>query len=293
MMGASVPGVILMRLRPWLGVGAVGAAVLLAPPAATLAADFPPVSAPPMQAPAVVAAPPPYSWYGLFVGIQGGYGFGGKAISYTPNASYAALFASGAVPSPVADDPAGFVGGITYGTNFQFGRLVVGSESDWSYSDIRKSETRGPLTGFSTQVTAEQRLKYFSTTRARAGVLMTDHWLLYGTGGLASGGVEGSSAFNLVAPAACAGAGNCPVGSRSKTLWGWAAGGGIEFANGPWSLKVDYLYYDLGKLNYSVADPTLPAGVITASHRFSGSVVRAGLNYRFNWTLFDLVLGRR
>jgi outer membrane immunogenic protein len=122
---------------------------------------------------------------------------------------------------------------------------------------------------------------------------MTDHWLLYGTGGLASGRAEGSSTFNLVAPAACAGVGNCPFGSRSKTLWGWAAGGGIEFADGPWSLKFEYLYYDLGNLNYAVIDPTLPAAVINASTKFSGSIVRGGLSYRFNWTIFDLVLGRR
>jgi outer membrane immunogenic protein len=281
---------ILMSLRALLNAcAAAGMAVML--PAVARAADIPPAAPPPVYAPVAVATP--YSWYGFYIGIQGGYGFGGKAIAYSPNAGYAGLFASGAVPSPILDEARGFLGGVTYGSNFQFGRVILGTESDWSFSDIRKSETLGPLTGFATQVSAEQHLKYFSTTRARAGVLMTEHWLLYGTGGLASGGVESQSTFNLVAPGACAGVGNCPVGSRSKTLWGWTAGGGLEFANGPWSLKVEYLYYDLGKLNYSVADPTFPAGVITASNRFSGSLVRAGLNYHFNWTLLDLILAPR
>ena len=279
-----------MKLRASLSACGVVALVILARPTVALAADFPP-SAPPIRAP-VVAVPPPFSWYGFYIGIQGGYGWGGNAITYAPNASYAAVFAAGGVPIPV-NDANGFVGGITYGHNFQFGRLVLGTESDLSYSSLRRSETLGPLPGFAVRVTSEHELKYFTTTRARAGVLMTDHWLIYGTGGLASGGVEGTTAFNLVAPGACAGVGNCPAGTRSKTLWGWTAGGGLEFANGPWSLKVEYLYYDLGSLNYNVVDPTLPAGLITTSTKFSGSIVRGGLNYRFNWTLLDLVLGRR
>jgi outer membrane immunogenic protein len=278
-----------MSLRALLNACAAAGMTALAPVLAS-AADLPP-AAPPRSEPVAVAAP--YSWYGFYVGIQGGYGFGGKAIAYAPNVSYAGLFTSGAFPGPIADDSRGFLGGVTYGSNFQFGRLIVGTESDWSFSDIRQSETLGPLAGFTTQVSAEHRLKYFSTSRARAGVLMTDHWLLYGTGGLASGRATSSSTFNLVAPGACAGIGNCPIGSRTKTLWGWAAGGGLEFANGPWSFKVEYLYYDLGKLSYNVTDPTLPAGGIIATDKFSGSIVRAGFNYHFNWTLLDLVFDRR
>ena len=51
--------------------------------------------------------------------------------------------------------------------------------------------------------------------------------------------------------------------------------------------------YDLGKLNYSISDPTLPAGVITGSSKVTGHIVRGGLNYRFNWTPWELVFGRR
>jgi outer membrane immunogenic protein len=276
-----------MKIRARLIAGAVAAGFVWSPAPTAFAADFPHAE-PLVRAPVPVAAP--YSWYGFYIGIQGGYGFGGNGVSYTPNASYAPLFAPG--PGTVADDPRGFLGGITYGTNFQFGRFVVGTESDWSFTNIKRSETFGPSAGFAASVTADQQLQWFATTRARGGILVTENWLVYGTGGLASATAESSTSFNLVAPAACAGAGNCPSGSRSKRLWGWTAGGGLEFAEGPWSLKAEYLYYDLGKLNYSVTDPSLPAGVITASSKVSGHVVRAGLNYRFNWTLLDLVLGR-
>jgi outer membrane immunogenic protein len=273
-----------------VGLGVAGA--LLAAAAAAVpafAADLPSV-APPARAPVVA---PRYSWYGFYVGLQAGYGWSGSAIEYSPNAAYAVPFAAGAVPGPVAADPKGFVGGITYGSNWQFGGFVVGTESDFSFSAVKRRETLGPLGGFTVQVTGEQKLKYFSTTRARAGFVIGEHLLVFGTGGLASGGVEGSSSFNFVAPGLCAGVGNCPIGSRSKTLWGWAAGGGIEYAHGPWSVKLDYLHYDLGTLKYNVVDPTLPAGVIAASTRFSGDLVRGGINYRFNWTLWDLAFGRR
>jgi outer membrane immunogenic protein len=277
-----------MKYCAWLTAGAVAAGFFANPATMAFAADFPHAE-PVVRAPVVTVATP-YSWYGFYIGIQGGYALGGSGINYTPNATYAGLFAPG--PGTVAEDMRGFLGGITYGTNYQFGRMVVGIESDWSYTGIKHSETVGPIAGFPARVTAEQELQWFATSRARGGILLTEQWLLYGTAGLASASVEGTTSFNLAAPAACAGAGNCPVGSGSKRLWGWTAGGGLEFANGPWSLKAEYLYYDLGNLNYSISDPTAPAGVISASNKVTGHIVRGGLNYRFNWTLLDLVLGR-
>ena len=276
-----------MTFRALAGACAIATLLALAAPAPILAADIPTVAGSPARAPVMVAAPVRQSWYGSYIGVQGGYGFGNQAIAYTPNAAYAALIAPGAV----AGDPRGYVAGITYGTNFQLGGIVLGTESDFSFSGIKRTETLGPpIAGFPTQVTGEQQLKYFSTTRARGGFLLGDHVLIFGTGGLASGSAESSAVFNLAAPAACAE--NCPVGSRSKTLWGWTAGGGLEFAYGPWSLKADYLYYDLGNLKYDAVDPAFPAGIIATSTKVSGHIVRGGLNYRFNWTFYDLLLGR-
>ncbi len=276
-----------MTFRALAGACAIATLLALAAPAPSLAADIPTVAGPPARAPVMVAAPARNSWYGSYIGIHGGYGFGNQAIAYTPNAAYAGVVA----PGSVAGDPRGYVAGITYGTNFQFGGMVLGTESDFSFSGITRTETLGPaLAGLPARVTGEQEMKYFSSTRARGGFLLGDHVLIFGTGGLASGSAEASTNFNLAAPAACAGI--CPAGSRSKTLWGWTAGGGLEFAYGPWSLKADYLYYDLGKLSYNAVDPALPAGVIATSTKFSGHVVRGGLNYRFNWTFYDLFLGR-
>jgi len=52
-----------------------------------------------------------------------------------------------------------------------------------------------------------------------------------------------------------------------------------------WSVKVEYLYFDLGHMTDS-ALTTLPQlagmGTVTAASNFRGSIVRAGINYHFN-----------
>ena len=60
-----------------------------------------------------------------------------------------------------------------------------------------------------------------------------------------------------------------------------------------WSLKAEYLYYDLGNITGSVvntyagfADAAGQSGVSSVTNysgRVSGNIVRAGVNYHFNW----------
>jgi outer membrane immunogenic protein len=44
----------------------------------------------------------------------------------------------------------------------------------------------------------------------------------------------------------------CSAGSTSDVQFGWTIGGGLEhvFARG-WSLKAEYLYFDLGDVTYT------------------------------------------
>jgi len=67
-----------------------------------------------------------------------------------------------------------------------------------------------------------------------------------------------------------------------------------------WSAKVEYLYYDLGNVSYSAGllatfgntflPNTLVAGVVSQSQtRFNGNIVRAGVNYHFNWGAAPIV----
>jgi len=168
---------------------------------------------PPPPPPPVVAPAPSYNWSGFFVGGHLGYGWDSEAITLTPDGNYL----SGTIVPTIAADPRGLVVGVQYGTNWQFDRLVLGTESDFSFTEIRRSQTI--LTGGLTN-TGEQKLPWFGTTRVRAGYAVQDNLLLYATGGLANGSAEAS--FSAIGNTSGA------VGSRSKTLWGWALGGGLE-----------------------------------------------------------------
>jgi len=244
-----------------------------------LSADLPAKA--PAYAPPVAA---PYNWTGSYVGGNIGYGWGSDPVDLT-----SAVFPAGTVPFSLADNPRGVIGGIQYGTNWQFNRFVLGWDSDFSFSNIRASQT--VLTapgGIATTTSAEQKLDWLSTTRGRVGYLIFDNLLLYGTGGLASGR---ASANTFITQVGCP-VGGCLGGSESKNQWGWAAGGGLEYAIGHWLVRAEYLHYDLGDLNYNVVDPrtfTLVAG----TNKVSGDIVRGALSYKFDWTFWDLIFGRR
>jgi outer membrane immunogenic protein len=121
--------------------------------------------------------------------------------------------------------------------------------------------------------------------RARLGFTPIDRLLIYGTGGLAYGEVESNTNF---AEATTSNVNfNNAFGSASSWRAGWTAGAGAEFAFARhWSAKIEYLYYDLGDLNYnstltsSNATPTTIG--ITSTADFKGNIVRAGINYRFD-----------
>jgi outer membrane immunogenic protein len=82
------------------------------------------------------------------------------------------------------------------------------------------------------------------------------------------------------------------VASLAKTLTGWAVGAGLEYAIASnWSLKGEYLHYDMGSITYgttplaSTAGFPFPGNVtvlnFASTANFKGDIVRAGINYKF------------
>jgi outer membrane immunogenic protein len=78
-------------------------------------------------------------------------------------------------------------------------------------------------------------------------------------------------------------------GSAAKTLPGWTIGGGWEWAfTADWSIKNEYLYYDLGILPYTanpisgIAFMGSPFTLTTfnPSTEFTGRIFRVGVNWR-------------
>jgi outer membrane immunogenic protein len=150
--------------------------------------------------------------------------------------------------------PDGALAGGTLGYNLQTGMWVWGIEGDFDWSDMNDSGACGANT-------CKFKNDWLATVRGRVGYAGWNGFLPYFTGGAAFAGVKGS---------------NSAFGSSSDTLIGWTVGGGVEYAMfNNWSVKLEYLYADLGKFDCANCSA---AGTDAA---FKTNIVRAGINYRF------------
>jgi outer membrane immunogenic protein len=284
--------------------GTVASVAVFAGPA--LAADMPVKAPPPALAPVA-------TWTGWYAGISGGHGWSNSGVDTvgiptscnpivggcSPAPGPIAVASALNVPASLGANPKGGIFGGQIGYNQQFGRWLAGAEADLSWTGIKGSATATvttPIVGFAANSltgtgTAGEKLRYFGTVRGRLGWLPADPLLLYVTGGLAYG--EINSSFNLVQRINGPCGGSCVVtpanGSASGTRVGWTVGGGAEWMFAPhWSLKGEYLFYDLGSVIYgsTITANTGPLPFWTAAFtstaaNFRGSIARAGLNYKF------------
>lgn len=245
--------------------------------AQALAADMAPRS----YAKAPLTATPAGSWQGLYVGGNAGYGWGNGVVDavFLPPGSFNLNDEHPAVHSK------GAIGGAQLGYNFQRGPAVFGLETDIQGSGISGSAAIAPLFNpvigaptLGTSLTTDQKISWFGTTRARAGLAVTSDFILYGTAGAAYGGLKATGdAVNRAA------LGLHSLGSLDQVKFGWAAGAGAEwrFARS-WSAKVEYLRLDLG--NSTVFGRCNCGGVnpgVDYTWRFKEDIVRAGVNYHF------------
>ena len=114
--------------------------------------------------------------------------------------------------------------------------------------------------------------------RGRVGYSF-DNILLYATGGLALGQVE--YVFELNWPDI----NGFARGESSKLAVGYTGGAGVEIAFGQWSLKTEYLFYDLG--SESLSAPFLLNGaaepfVFRPDFNTQGYILRVGTNFPLN-----------
>jgi outer membrane immunogenic protein len=283
--------------------GLMGTSLLLAGPAC--AADLAvPVPTPVYKAPILAL-----SWDGWYVGGNVGYAFSNGSnvdttstntfafpASFGPNVA-AAITALSNFSAPAGKS--GFIGGGQFGRNWQFSHTwVAGFEADIQGLSDKGSFTGASSTGvpgFNNTITQlatlSKEVDYLGTLRGRLGFLAAPSMLVYGTGGLAYGGVQGSTSVAQSLP----GTGVVPpnwagAGAFSDTRIGWTAGGGVEWMFGAgWSAKAEYLHYDLGSVGYGVSPLVTNAQVaspftvntVQSKTSFSGDIVRAGVNYHF------------
>ncbi|WP_292533090.1 outer membrane beta-barrel protein [Methylocystis sp.] len=267
-------------------------AALAASAATALASDLPSLKAPPP-----VYVPPSVIWTGFYVGLNAGYAFSNNnnnLVTSAPLLPGAGIFTwalSANAGLPAQNN--GFIGGGQAGYNWQFARnFLVGVETDIqgvaASGGSKTALTAVPFaaTVFFTAYDARRNLDYLGTVRGRVGFLFTPTLLIYGTGGLAYGGIRNDLRLFQFSTTTPFGVG---ASSYGDTRVGWTAGGGLEWMFWPnWSAKVEYLYYDLGRVTNAFALIRVPPGIglyaaTQSADRFNGNIVRAGVNYHFNW----------
>jgi len=256
-----------------------------------LLASTPAFSADVAPRPFTKAVPMPVqSWTGAYVGVTAGYGWGDSNSTITAIDTQLIPFfqSQGSIPTSLNHRLKGFIGGGEVGYNWQSGHWVTGLEADFSYSGLRGDVTsHAPQIGANPETLTSQstELAWFGTARARMGYLASPDTLLFATGGLAYGRVKVST--NLVADPSlpCTNV-VCSAGSTSETRVGWTIGGGLETKiASSWTVKVEYLYFDLG----NISDATNSASplpfwngrpMVGVNSDITGNIVRLGLNYQ-------------
>ena len=227
----------------------------------------------------------------------------GNATTYLRNNAVATSTLN-LLPTTYNQSLSGFIGGLTFGANYKFAHsFVAGLEGDLDGTagntstvwDLASSSGGG--SAFTTYGQHTATLNYLGTARGRLGYLATPELLLFGTAGLAYGGVTAANSYVSVNNAS--GLAPTVYGPQyTGTLTGWTAGGGVEWAISPeWTLKADYLHYNLGTVSATnvassniwspyVANPGYSAtgwgSFAAANASFSGNLIRGGVNRHFN-----------
>jgi outer membrane immunogenic protein len=230
-----------------------------------------------------------FTWTGFYFGGNAGYGWGHADTDFEPRPDAVTFF--DLEPTSLSPDPSGFIGGGQLGYNYQFNKwLVLGIETDFQGTDIEDHDTRfdilningvvSPTTGPDSFLFAHERVQWLGTVRGRIGFAPICRLLIYGTGGFAYGNIDYSANTNFDNGI------TYPV-DFTETKTGWTAGGGVEYAlTNHWTVRAEYLHYDLG--DASRTQPQLSGGVPTGtgfgvhySFDTSGEIVRAGFNFKF------------
>jgi opacity protein-like surface antigen len=186
--------------------------------------DQPP---PPVYGPAY--GPLPF-WQGVYFG--GHIGMDWADINAANNAVFVGSIA---LPTAMDVSSSGIFGGLQTGYNAQVGSFLYGLEVDLGAMDTTGNRTFVDAANPLRSLTVSGDGGWYGDITARAGVV-AGNALLYAKGGFAfySGGVTINDTFDL-------------IHQNSGTFTGWTLGAGLEYMVDPrWSIKAEYLYYDLG-----------------------------------------------
>jgi outer membrane immunogenic protein len=231
-----------------------------------LAADLPVFQpGPAMTSPVPMAS----NWTGFYVGVQGGFAFGGSGSEVRFDADGDGVFDDGDFSG---DDRNGFTIGAKVGYDVQINRFVVGAVADINYLDFDSDidfddDTAGSLASIS----MTDAIDWYATLRGRAGFLVTDSVLAYAHAGIAYASTDDDGSFIDI---------NGDEGDfgDNGNDWGWTIGAGVEAAvTDHIRVGLEYSY-----LNFGDSDDDLDSADFEIDRADSDfHTVRASVSYKF------------
>jgi outer membrane immunogenic protein len=184
-----------------------------------------------------IEPPAAFDWSGPYAGIIAGYSWSKFDTSPTD------LPDSRTTNWNQSFDVDGALVGAEAGWNHQMDALVLGIAADASVLGTKGSSLID-LDDRDSYYVGE--LEWLATLRGKVGFAL-DNVLLFATGGVAL--TEAKLAYEDYDD------GVLDIRFEdSDTMFGWVAGGGIEFALAPVSVKIEYLYADFGNLDFHLSE---------------------------------------
>jgi outer membrane immunogenic protein len=249
-------------------------------------------------------------WSGFYVGANAGANWGDSHTTVATTNTFvntAALSPLGQTYGPAAaagangtlSTGASFMGGGQAGYNFPLGSgWLAGFEADLDAMPSAKATLTNtvPRIGFApntvdSTINTTKQINFLTTARARIGYLVDPSLWLYATGGVAVGDVQSSTNLTAMENPNTGSTNITATGQMQKTLIGYAVGGAAEWLLGMgWSVRAEYLYFDLGSLTYNNSPFTAfltgtttidNLATSTSKTRFGGSLARIAVSYHF------------
>jgi outer membrane immunogenic protein len=264
------------------------ATALLACLTAAHAADMP-VKAAPM-------APPPATWTGFYIGINGGGAWGSvdpRAVDVGPFPD--GFFAPGNIAAVQAGgsqsfNTSGGLAGGQIGFLYQGGQTIFGVEASFDWTNLNGSASNGPTPYPVTPTAAfswnlNGKSDWLATFTGRVGLDMGS-WYPYVTAGAALAHLKYNTTYiDTFYP-------STSVNNFSRDSLGWVLGAGAETRVWDhWMLRAEYLHMDFADVggNGVIACTAGVGNCATPANRtnfnfnahFTEDVVRAALSYRF------------
>ncbi len=215
------------------------------------------------------------NWNGFYLGADAGYAWG-NASTHDNLKDWCSPGDTACIAKfvgPFDWNPQGAFGGGLTGYLFQRGSLVFGPEAEVGFMDMsgsRKTDSSNPAKFQTLNVDSGA----YVVLGGRVGIAF-DRAFIYGKGGWAW--------YDTDVTQTTTNPGYVTHGTGAFD--GWAYGGGIDYMIAPnWSLRAEYLHFDLGTKTgeqVSISDP--PIGYAYHNHTsLDADTVKAGITFHFN-----------